>query len=213
MPTRPAGSPPAPAKPRRRVPAQDRSVELVRRLLDATAQVLTEVGVEKASTNKIAKRAEVAVGSIYQYFPNKEALIDALVQDRMQQLGHLARTRMSALDSATFPDAAEAMVRAVIDFLRHEPGLVPILVSHAMLASDRGVAGQLRTEAEALGRTFLEQLDHRAVADLDVAVFISTNVAGLFGALLASASIDDDYRERAIVEVVRMLSCWMSSGS
>ena len=186
-------------------------MEMVRVLLDATAQVLSDVGVEGASTNKIAKRANVAVGSIYQYFPNKEALLDALVEDRMQQLGELARLRMAALESHTFAIAAEAMVRAVIDFLADEPGLVPLLMSHALLASDKGVAGQLRVQAEDLARAFLERLDDRAVVDLDVAVFISTHTAGLFGGLLANPNIDDDFRERAITEVVRMLSTWVSA--
>lgn len=184
---------------------------MVRALLDATAQVLTDVGVEKTSTNKIATRANVAVGSIYQYFPNKEALIGALVEDRMRRLGELARARMAAVDRYTFADAADAMVRAIVEFLAGEPGLVPVLMSHALLDSNQGVAGQLRADAETLGRAFLEQLDDRAVLDLDVAVFIATNVAGLFGALLAGPNIDEDFRDRAITEVVRMLSTWMSS--
>ncbi len=182
---------------------------MVRALLDATAQVLTEVGLEKLSTNKVAKRANVAVGSIYQYFPNKEALIDALVEDRMQQLRTLVATRMAALESHTFPAAAEAMLRAVIDFLAGESGLVPVLMSRALYASGRGVAGQLRSEAETAARSFLARLDDLAVPDLDLAVFVSTNVAGLFGALLADPTMDDDRRERVITEIVLMLSSWM----
>jgi AcrR family transcriptional regulator len=210
MAERSTGNQVRPGKTRRREPSQDRSLETVRTLLDATAQVLTEVGVEKTSTNKIAKRADVAVGSIYQYFPNKEALIGALVEDRMRTLGALARARMAALESDTFADAADAMVRAVVEFLSDEPGIVPVLMSHAILASGDGVAGQLKADAETLGRGFLEQLDDRTVPDLDVAVYISTNVAGLFGALLAGPDVDDEFRERAITEVVRMLSSWMT---
>lgn len=184
---------------------------MVRTLLDATAQVLNDVGLEKLSTNKIAKRANVAVGSIYQYFPNKEALIDALVEDRMQQLRTLVAARMATLESDTFPAAAEAMLRAVIDFLAGEFGLVPVLISRTLYASGEGVAGQLRIEAETAARSFLERLDNRAVPDLDLAVFVSTNVAGLFGGLLAHPTMDDKRRERVIAEVVRMLTYWMST--
>ena len=211
MPTRPKRDPPRPAKTRRRAPSQDRSTKLVRNLLDATAQVLSDVGIEKLSTNKVARHANVAVGSIYQYFPNKEALIDALVQDRMQQLGDLARTRMAELESHTFPAAAEAMLRAVIDFLAREPGLVPVLMSHALSVPDKGIAGQLRTEAETLARGYLVRLDDPAIVDLDIAVFVSTNVAGLFGALLANPSIGQTHRERLITEIVQMLSSWMTT--
>ncbi len=185
-------------------------MDLVRTLLDATAQVLSDVGLDGLSTNKVARRAGVSVGSIYQYFPNKEALVDALVEDRMQRLGDLARTRMAALESQSFPAAAEAMLRAVIEFLASEPGLAPILVSHALYASDQGVAGKMRADADAAARGFLEQMEDLAVPDLDVAIFVSANVAGLFGALLANPNVDDGKRERMIAEVVRMLSLWIS---
>ena len=54
------------ADSRRRTPSQERSVELVAKLLEATAQVLGEVGLQATSTNKIAACAGVAIGSIYQ---------------------------------------------------------------------------------------------------------------------------------------------------
>jgi AcrR family transcriptional regulator len=72
-------------------------VELVRRVIEATAQVLADVGLEAMSTNKIAARAGVAIGSIYQHFPDKEALLEALVDDRIQRLETLAADRMEAL--------------------------------------------------------------------------------------------------------------------
>src|SRR5579875_670754 len=126
MPKRPPQNLARTAQTRRRSPSQERSIGMVRSLLDATAQVLTDVGLDGLSTNKVAKQANVAVGTIYQYFPNKEALLDALIADRMERLGDLARTRMAALQSQSFPAAAEAMLRAVIDFLAGEPGLAPL---------------------------------------------------------------------------------------
>ena len=50
-------------------------------LLTATAHILIEEGYDKASTNRIAKHAGVSIGSLYQYFPNKEALI-TILRDR-----------------------------------------------------------------------------------------------------------------------------------
>ncbi len=184
---------------------------MVRTLLDATAQVLTDVGLDGLSTNKVARRANVAIGSIYQYFPNKEALLDALVADRMQRLGDLAQTRMAALEAQNFTAAAEAMLRAVVDFLAREPGLAPILVSRALYDSDQGVAGQVRADADSAARAFLERIDDLAVPDLDVAIFVSANVTGVFGALLANPNLDEAHRERVISEVVRMLTLWIST--
>ena len=184
---------------------------MVEDLLNATAQVLNDVGLERLSTNKVAKRAGVAVGSIYQYFPNKEALIDALVENRMHKLGELTQRRMAALGSHSFPAATDAMLRCIIDFLADEPGLAPVLMSHALAAPNNQGTQQLRTLADAVARTYLEQLDDRAVSDLEVAVYVSTNVAGLFGGLLASPTMDPAYRERVIPEIVAMLSGWMTN--
>ncbi len=210
MAPRPARTSPSPGKTRRRAPSQERSLRLVQSLLDATAQVLNEVGLEQLSTNKVAKRANVAVGSIYQYFPDKEALVDALVEDRMHKLGDLTERRMADLATYSFSAATDAMLRAIIDFLSEEPGLVLVLMSHALSAPDKGVAGQLRALADTVSRAYLEPLDERAVADLDIAIFVSTTVAGLFGGVLANPAVAPDYRERVIPEVVRMLSTWMT---
>ena len=91
-------------------------MELVGKLLEATAQVLGEFGLAATSTNKIAARAGVAIGSIYQYFPNKEALIDALLDDRLHRLAALTATQMQAMSAAAFPEAAEAILRAAVTF-------------------------------------------------------------------------------------------------
>ena len=62
----------------RRVPRQARSRALVDAILEATARVLTERGYVGTNTNLVAERAGVSVGSVYQYFPNKDSLITAL---------------------------------------------------------------------------------------------------------------------------------------
>ena len=62
----------------RRLPRQQRSQALFDAILEATAQVLVEHGYAGANTNLIAERAGVSVGSLYQYFPNKDALVAAL---------------------------------------------------------------------------------------------------------------------------------------
>ena len=63
----------------RKKPKQERSQATVDAILVATARVLCETGYDRASTNRIALAAGVSVGSLYQYFPSKEALVAALV--------------------------------------------------------------------------------------------------------------------------------------
>jgi AcrR family transcriptional regulator len=62
----------------RKQPKQKRSQQRVDQILDAAAQLFAEMGYENVSTNAIAARAEVAIGSLYQFFPNKESVMDAL---------------------------------------------------------------------------------------------------------------------------------------
>ncbi len=64
----------------RKAPRQERSKVMVDAILEAAAQVFAELGYARATTNKIAERAGVSVGSLYQYFPNKDSLIASLHQ-------------------------------------------------------------------------------------------------------------------------------------
>ncbi|MEO7084123.1 MAG: TetR/AcrR family transcriptional regulator [Gemmatimonadaceae bacterium] len=64
----------------RRTPLQARGHRRVDLLLDAAAEIVAEVGVKAATTNAIAARAKTSVGSLYQFFPDKHALVQALAQ-------------------------------------------------------------------------------------------------------------------------------------
>jgi len=65
--------------PLRRTPVQARSAERVQRMLDACAALIVEMGYEQVTTTLIARRAKVAIGSLYQFFPDKTAVASALV--------------------------------------------------------------------------------------------------------------------------------------
>jgi AcrR family transcriptional regulator len=66
------------AGPLRRVPVQGRSVARVQRMLDACAELVDEIGYEALTTTLLAERAGVAIGSVYQFFPDKQAIVQAL---------------------------------------------------------------------------------------------------------------------------------------
>ena len=89
----------------RKAPRQSRSANTVNVILDATARILVERGYAATSTNAVAERAGVSVGSLYQYFPNKDALIAALHARHIEQMKTVmeavfTRAMTSSLDSA-----------------------------------------------------------------------------------------------------------------
>lgn len=70
----------APIEKQRKKPTQARSTATVQAILDACLQVLVRVGKEKLTTTLVAQRAGVSVGSLYQYFPNKRSLLQAVLR-------------------------------------------------------------------------------------------------------------------------------------
>lgn len=193
----------------RRTPSQPRSVNLVQRVLDATAQVLADVGLEAMSTNKVAAQARVAIGSIYQYFPNKEALLEALIDDRVQRLEALATERMATLSTQSFTTATEAMLRATIDFCSAEPELASILFTRTAAPSGNQRHDASIKKVHDVTCTYLLTCgDRLTMKDVDLVATISTQVIGRFAPWIAlSVNVED--HEKYITEVVRMLSLWV----
>jgi AcrR family transcriptional regulator len=75
----------------RKEPKQARSAELVAAILDAAAQVLAKDGAQRFTTARVAEKAGVSVGSLYQYFPNKAAILFRLQSDEWRRTSGLLR--------------------------------------------------------------------------------------------------------------------------
>ncbi len=73
----------------RRLPQQARGQHRVTRLLDAAAEVFAEIGYDRTTTNAIAIRANTSIGSLYQFFPNKVAILNALANGYQTHLSNL----------------------------------------------------------------------------------------------------------------------------
>lgn len=163
-------------KPRttpRKLASQERSRQTVNAILDATTRVLINEGYDRASTNRIAAVAGVSVGSLYQYFPSKEALVAAVSERHSQEMLDLMRGTLTKVAARPIDVAAREFVSAAIDAHRVNPGL------HRVLAEEVPRIGRLENiEAINVDVCVLIQgyLDaHREeldVADIKVAAFI-----------------------------------------
>lgn len=76
----------------RKKPQQARSTELVAAILQAATQVLAQEGAARFTTARVAEKAGVSVGSVYQYFPNKAAILFRLQSDEWQQTTQMLKT-------------------------------------------------------------------------------------------------------------------------
>ncbi len=97
----------------RKRPKQERSTALVTAILDAAGQVLQKEGAQRFTTARVAQRAGVSIGSVYQYFPNKAAILFRLQVDEWQKTTDVLRSILD--DSERAPqDRLLSLVRAFI---------------------------------------------------------------------------------------------------
>lgn len=112
--------------PRKR-PRQERSRATVDAILDATARVLVQEGYDRASTNRVAETAGVSVGSLYQYFPNKEAMVGELVDRFSRRITDMVVDRLAELADAPPEDVTRELVSAMVQIKREDPRLAQVL--------------------------------------------------------------------------------------
>lgn len=108
----------------RKAPRQARSADTVRVIVEAAARVLEQAGLGGFTTNAVAERAGVSIGSLYQYFPGKDALIGALI---LRETSLLIADAESALEQPTGQDALSAVIRAAVRHQLHRPTLARLL--------------------------------------------------------------------------------------
>lgn len=142
----------------------------------ATAHILRTAGWDGCNTNAVAKRAGVSIGSLYQYFPSKEALVAALAEEHaVQGLSVLMEAVAAApRGTLTFEETVRHYIRAMVALHAVDPRLHRVLVEQVpRLKGGLEVVRRVSTQSAALVRSWLEtQREHIRAVDLDVAVFM-----------------------------------------
>ena len=172
-------------------------------LVEATARILVREGFDKASTNRIAEVAGVSVGSLYQYFPSKEALVAAVIDRHNQEITQTVRSELAEAMSQPVEKAVRKLVAVAVKAHRVDPRL------HRVLAEQIPRVGKLENvetfnpENFALFRGYLENhRDELRVDDLELASFVCvTSIEALThnAVLHHSRTLSDDAME-ALVE-------------
>ncbi len=103
----------------RKTPTQARSNASVQAILEATIQVLLKEGKSKLTTTRIAARAGVSVGTLYQYFPNKSSLLQALLRDHLDHVAAAMEGACAAAYGAPLATMAESLTSAFVQAKFH----------------------------------------------------------------------------------------------
>jgi AcrR family transcriptional regulator len=195
-------------KPRKHA-SQDRSRATVDALIEATARILVREGFDKASTNRIAEAAGVSVGSLYQYFPSKEALVVAVIARHQDELMQIARGALAEVAALPIPKAVRRLVTVAIEAHRVDPKL------HRVLAEQLPRTGRLEHvevfngEFFTLFKTYLEA--HREELrnlDLEMAAYVCvTSIEALThnAVLHRTDMLTDEGVARLVDEATRLI--------
>jgi AcrR family transcriptional regulator len=196
----------------RRKPKQARARDTIELVLDAAARVLGRLGYAAATTNRIAAEAGVGVGTVYEYFSDKDAVFDALIQRELRRLVQ-AFANQGFESDAPLDFKVRALLAAGMGAMRHGPELfraleaVPGAVFRSHLAAARrGVIDLIRHLLES-------HSDEIGVADLDLAAFIVVSAVEGVGANATSRDLDAHLADELTALVMRYLAGPSSSGA
>ncbi len=201
---------PRPAVNPRKSASQARSRATVDALVEATARILVRDGFERASTNRIAAEAGVSVGSLYQYFPGKEALVAAVIERHNRDLMQVVQAALAQVEGASVEIVVRTLVAAAVAAHRLDPKLHRVLAEQTPRAGDLADVVFFHREAQGLFRALLE--DHRdevGAFDLDLAAFVCvTSIEALTHSAVIHrpAMLTDDAVVEALVnEATRLI--------
>lgn len=106
-----------------KTPTQERSRQTVATILDACARLLVSEGFYSITTDKIAKEADVSIGSLYQFFGNKESVVQALVKNIIEDDKRIMTEKMRAISPLPPEQRIRAMIDAAIEIIRNKAEL------------------------------------------------------------------------------------------
>jgi len=169
----------------RKTPIQARSTVTVESIREATIQVLLSHGAERLTTTRVAERAGVSVGTLYQYYPNKQSLLFAVLEHHMN---NVAAKVEAACESACHKPLAEMIKEMVEAFVDAKMERADISVALYRVSGDVGGPALIKRISQrsrkAVGAMFQTALDVRFPPDKFVVDIMLSAMAGAMRSLL-----------------------------
>lgn len=187
----------------KRTPVQGRSTHTVQHILDATSALLVKVPLDQITTSRVAAEAGVSIGGLYRFFPDKQALIDAIALHRVEEFQEEVQQQLARMERLDGPTLLNTVVDMYVDFLdRHADFRTVALGDHvSALTKERKVEDQ--SGPAAMVKMFLLE-----GADVKIGVAIE---AGQRLIDYAFAQPTAEKRTQVIGEMKRLLKMYLFS--
>jgi len=203
--------PAAPRKPKlspRKQPQQERSRALVETILAAATRVLVTDGYEGATTNRIAEAAGISVGSLYQYFPNKEAIVGQLLEQHAEAMWEVFASYMAAYGDRPLAETVPGVIDALMTAHRVAPRLHRVLQEQVPRIGRLSKQREMNRRAACAAAQFLAAHRHETdVADIETTAFVLVEaVEALIHASLDDHELDAD---RVRTEAIRLATRYL----
>ncbi|ROQ41225.1 TetR family transcriptional regulator [Frondihabitans sp. PhB188] len=179
----------------RNEPVQARSSARLTGLLDAAAAIIDEIGFERLTTAMVAERAGASIGTVYRYFPDRIAVVEALAARCVGRLMERIDGVIVESGSQEWHDAVDFAIDAQVDMYRTEPGFRAIRFGDAEVAdSTSGETEGRRPFAEQMSALLAVRYPVERSADLDFALDVAIEMGSAILARAFQASPEGDSR-------------------
>jgi AcrR family transcriptional regulator len=190
----------------RRVPRQGRGERRVTQLITAAEEVIARNGYEAATMTEIAECAGASIGAVYQYFPNKEAIVRAL----RAQYGNEMEARWTLLEESSKELSIKQMVDQLIDimvqFMEEHPAYIPLLDAPVSYKRDQQARNRLRERFARLFHAIKPSLDLNEAFQI---ANVSLQIVKSLNPLYADAKPKE--REELVLEFKFALTAYLES--
>lgn len=184
---------------------------MVDTLVQAAAQVFSQEGFDGASTNSVAERAGVSIGSLYQYFPNKLALLEAVNESYIIGLWITASRACRNAHKLPWLDALRSIVAAKVDYHIKDRRLFGVLQNELPASFPTGADGiRTRQLLEKELRDFLLAHQTTIRIDVDRAVHMLPVVGKGIIATMFLSNPEDLMGDRIVDEVTKVLNHYLT---
>jgi AcrR family transcriptional regulator len=157
----------------RKQPNQDRAKETVETIFQATAHILEKEGFEKTSTNKIAEKAGISIGSLYQYFPSKESILGKMIDTFIEKEIRMLEKTLLADKPQNLEETIESIVEAVIESKRKQTRFTKLFAQKFLSLAKEDSMKKMDTHVLNLFRTHIEKFkDEIRTENLDLNLYI-----------------------------------------